>query len=105
MEVSICLHSILFLIQWIGTNGIIIIASVLGLAAGLSVGAAGEFMRRTINSSESQGSLLMSEANVSRLVDKLSQMRGAALKIGQFLSIQGRPLFISLSFSPPFTWK
>lgn len=33
----------------------------------------------------------MTEANVSRLVDKLVQMRGAALKLGQFLSIQGRP--------------
>lgn len=31
----------------------------------------------------------MSEANVRRLVDKLSRMRGAALKLGQFMSIQG----------------
>ena len=31
----------------------------------------------------------MSEANVKRLVGKLSQMRGAALKLGQFMSIQG----------------
>jgi len=30
----------------------------------------------------------MSEANIARLVDKLSQMRGAALKMGQFMSIQ-----------------
>uniref|UniRef100_V5EUY1 ABC1 atypical kinase-like domain-containing protein n=2 Tax=Kalmanozyma brasiliensis (strain GHG001) TaxID=1365824 RepID=V5EUY1_KALBG len=30
----------------------------------------------------------MSEQNVARLVDKLSTMRGAALKLGQFLSIQ-----------------
>lgn len=32
---------------------------------------------------------MMSEANVKRLVGKLSQMRGAALKLGQFMSIQG----------------
>jgi hypothetical protein len=32
----------------------------------------------------------MSEANVRRLVGKLSQMRGAALKLGQFMSIQGK---------------
>ena len=32
---------------------------------------------------------MLTEANVTRLVSKLSQMRGAALKIGQFLSIQG----------------
>ena len=31
----------------------------------------------------------MTEANISRLVSKLSQMRGAALKLGQFFSIQG----------------
>ena len=31
----------------------------------------------------------MTEANIKRLVGKLSQMRGAALKLGQFLSIQG----------------
>ena len=35
---------------------------------------------------------MMTEANISRLVGKLSQMRGAALKVGQFLSIQGLPL-------------
>ena len=33
----------------------------------------------------------MTEANIKRLVTKLSQMRGAALKLGQFLSIQGIP--------------
>ena len=31
----------------------------------------------------------MSEGNIKRLVTKLTKMRGAALKIGQFLSIQG----------------
>ncbi|KIL65391.1 hypothetical protein M378DRAFT_526963 [Amanita muscaria Koide BX008] len=31
---------------------------------------------------------MMTEANVKRLVTKLSQMRGAALKLGQFMSIQ-----------------
>jgi aarF domain-containing kinase len=32
---------------------------------------------------------MMTEANITRLVSKLSQMRGAALKLGQFMSIQG----------------
>lgn len=31
----------------------------------------------------------MSDANVRRLVASLSRMRGAALKLGQFMSIQG----------------
>jgi aarF domain-containing kinase len=32
---------------------------------------------------------MLTEANVKRLVTKLSRMRGAALKLGQFMSIQG----------------
>ncbi len=32
---------------------------------------------------------MMTEANLTRLVSKLTRMRGAALKVGQFLSIQG----------------
>lgn len=63
-----------------------------GLAAGLSYGAATEAVRRATSSEESvveQSSLFMSEANVRRMVDKLSRMRGAALKLGQFMSIQG----------------
>lgn len=37
----------------------------------------------------------MSDSNVKRLVDKLSRMRGAALKLGQFLSIQGASILRS----------
>ena len=54
----------------------------------MSMGAAGEVLRRSTGQA-SQGSVFMSEANVRRLVDKLSKMRGAALKLGQFMSIQG----------------
>ncbi|KAK0495330.1 ABC1-domain-containing protein [Armillaria luteobubalina] len=50
-----------------------------GLAASLSYGAASELLRRTDNSG---GSVMMTEANIKRLVSKLSQMRGAALKLG-----------------------
>lgn len=32
---------------------------------------------------------MLTEGNVKRLVSKLTQLRGAALKIGQFMSIQG----------------
>lgn len=69
-----------------------------GLGAGLAWGAAGEYMRRgtaggagRIEGASEQGkqSVFMSEQNVARLVDKLSTMRGAALKLGQFMSIQG----------------
>lgn len=56
-----------------------------GLAAGLTYGTATEYLK----GSNRQGqSLFLSEGNVDRLVNKLSTMRGAALKLGQFLSIQ-----------------
>ncbi|KAJ3559027.1 hypothetical protein NM688_g589 [Phlebia brevispora] len=62
-----------------------------GLAASLGFGAATELLRRTTHTSEdasAHNSLMMSEGNIKRLVAKLTRMRGAALKIGQFLSIQ-----------------
>ncbi|KAK2465552.1 hypothetical protein APHAL10511_002444 [Amanita phalloides] len=59
-----------------------------GLAASLGYGAASELLRRTSSNSDSQSSLVMTEANIRRLVAKLSRMRGAALKLGQFMSIQ-----------------
>ena len=61
-----------------------------GLGAGLAFGAAGSLLRGASSSGDgaTANSLFMSEQNVARLVDKLSTMRGAALKLGQFLSIQ-----------------
>ncbi|KAG5644287.1 hypothetical protein DXG03_008773 [Asterophora parasitica] len=62
-----------------------------GLAASLGYGAASEIIRRTGGgANDSHSSVFMTEANIKRLVSKLSQMRGAALKLGQFLSIQGK---------------
>lgn len=84
---------------------------IAGLAASLGWGMASEAVsRRPSAAPAAQGdassatpqrrSLLMSEANLERLVSKLGKMRGAALKLGQFMSIQGtsrdlklRPLF------------
>lgn len=60
-----------------------------GLAASLGYGAAAEVLRRTGSGSSDPSSVMMTEANIKRLVSKLSQMRGAALKLGQFMSIQG----------------
>ena len=67
---------------------------VSGLAASLGYGAASEFLRRSTASSPTDStdppsSLMMTEANLTRFVSKLTRMRGAALKVGQFLSIQG----------------
>jgi aarF domain-containing kinase len=38
----------------------------------------------------------MSDANIRRLVATLGRMRGAALKLGQFMSIQGMSIEPSL---------
>ncbi|KAJ3191567.1 hypothetical protein HK101_007594 [Irineochytrium annulatum] len=59
------------------------------LAFGVGVGAIGEALRRATGfSAPDSGSLLLSGKNVERIVDRLSRMRGAALKLGQMLSIQ-----------------
>lgn len=68
---------------------------VTGLAASLSYGAASELLRRSTTShADSTQPVMMTEANITRLVSKLSQMRGAALKLGQFMSIQGAHPFV-----------
>ncbi|CAH7669575.1 ABC1 family-domain-containing protein [Phakopsora pachyrhizi] len=63
-----------------------------GLAAGIGWGTASEAIRRTASPSDTNGgvdgSMFLNETNVKRLVDKLTRMRGAALKLGQFMSIQ-----------------
>ncbi|OJJ43761.1 hypothetical protein ASPZODRAFT_135782 [Penicilliopsis zonata CBS 506.65] len=58
-----------------------------GLATSMAFGAVGESFRRVTGSNDS-GSIMFSAGNMERLVAKLSKMRGAALKLGQMLSIQ-----------------
>ncbi|KAH8803270.1 ABC1 family-domain-containing protein [Xylogone sp. PMI_703] len=58
-----------------------------GLAVGMVGGAVSESFRR-VTGSGGAGSYFLSEGNVERLVTKLSRMRGAALKLGQMISIQ-----------------
>lgn len=59
-----------------------------GLAAGMLGGAMTETISRSFGGSGSGESVLLSAGNVERLVARLSRMRGAALKLGQMLSIQ-----------------
>ncbi|KAG0129093.1 ABC1 family-domain-containing protein [Tuber indicum] len=61
-----------------------------GLAAGMAWGAAGESLRRATGGGDSGSTsgVLLNPPNVERLVKKLSMMRGAALKLGQMMSIQ-----------------
>lgn len=58
------------------------------LATGMGIGAISETIRRRLGDENAGGSVLLNPANLERLVKKLSQMRGAALKVGQLLSFQ-----------------
>lgn len=58
-----------------------------GLATSMAFGAVGEGFRRATGSQDN-GSIMFSASNMERMVAKLSKMRGAALKLGQMLSIQ-----------------
>jgi aarF domain-containing kinase len=61
-----------------------------GLGTSMAFGAVGESLRRATGSAASTGgSLMLSPGNIELLVAKLSRMRGAALKLGQMISIQG----------------
>ncbi|XP_065112246.1 atypical kinase COQ8A, mitochondrial [Paramisgurnus dabryanus] len=67
-----------------------------GLAVGLGIGALAEVAKKTLRSEEKNGdkkavldqSPFLSEANAERIVRTLCKVRGAALKLGQMLSIQ-----------------
>ncbi|KAK9956739.1 hypothetical protein ABG768_014452 [Culter alburnus] len=67
-----------------------------GLAVGLGIGALAEVAKKSLRSEEKNGdkkavldhSPFLSEANAERIVRTLCKVRGAALKLGQMLSIQ-----------------
>ncbi|XP_070843458.1 atypical kinase COQ8A, mitochondrial isoform X2 [Chaetodon trifascialis] len=68
-----------------------------GLAVGLGIGALAEVAKKTIRHNDATGenkkgvldsSPFLSEANAERIVSTLCKVRGAALKLGQMLSIQ-----------------
>ncbi|RVD90350.1 uncharacterized protein DFL_001320 [Arthrobotrys flagrans] len=65
------------------------------LAAGMTLGAISESVKRATSSDSSSsssngggGGLVLNPQNIERLVKTLSKMRGAALKLGQMLSFQ-----------------
>ncbi|KAG0311588.1 hypothetical protein BGZ97_011787 [Linnemannia gamsii] len=61
-----------------------------GLAASLGVGAITETVRRSVGrgTTNAESPVFLTPANMDRLVSKLTRMRGAALKLGQMMSIQ-----------------
>ena len=65
------------------------IARLAGLAAGIAGESALELLRRATGAGERGGSLLMTSANSARVAETLADLRGAAMKLGQLLSLQG----------------
>ena len=65
------------------------IARLAGLVAGIAGETALEVLRRAVGAGERDGSLLMTSANTLRLTETLADLRGAAMKLGQLLSLQG----------------
>lgn len=69
-----------------------------GLGMGLGLGAMAEASRRAMGAKPKDGSskmnksVVLTEANAERIVETLCRVRGAALKIGQMLSIQDHSL-------------
>ena len=69
-----------------------------GLAASLGVGTTVELTRRSLGLVDGQKDRLannpfFSPANMERIVSTLCRMRGAALKLGQMISLQGRSVW------------
>ena len=59
------------------------------LAAGLTIGTMAEVSKRSLGIKDEQTSpTFLSEANINRIVETLCKVRGAALKLGQIISIQ-----------------
>jgi aarF domain-containing kinase len=65
------------------------IGSFGSLVAGLGLGSLAEASKRTLGMTDGKDKpLFLSDANVSRIVETLCKVRGAALKLGQIISIQ-----------------
>ncbi len=65
------------------------IAKLGSMLAGMAGESALEVLRRATGSGEEDTSVLLTKANAERLVDTLADLRGAAMKLGQLLSLQG----------------
>ena len=62
------------------------------MAAGTMLGGAAESIRRWTNAPEELSSVFLTGANAKRLAAQLASMRGAAMKVGQLLSLEGDDL-------------
>lgn len=60
-----------------------------GMLVGIAGEAAAEALRRAAGRGDGEGSLVLTPGAARRVADTLGQMRGAAMKLGQMLSLQG----------------
>ncbi|CAJ1931157.1 unnamed protein product [Cylindrotheca closterium] len=67
-------------------------AGFASLGFGLAMGTASELASRLVSSERRGSSVIATDANADRLAATLCRMRGAALKMGQMLSIQDESL-------------
>jgi predicted unusual protein kinase regulating ubiquinone biosynthesis (AarF/ABC1/UbiB family) len=68
------------------------IARVAGLFAAIAGESAIEALRRIAGAGEKDAPLLLTRASARRVADTLADLRGAAMKLGQLLSLQGDDL-------------
>ncbi len=68
------------------------IAKLGSMLAGIAGETALEALRRAAGRGDAAGGLLLNPANARRFVDTLADLRGAAMKLGQLLSMQGQEL-------------
>lgn len=72
-----------------------IVCVCVGLAATLGINTAVEMTRQTLGlGGESSNNPLLTQANIESIVSTLCRVRGAALKIGQMISIQGMGIYL-----------
>jgi predicted unusual protein kinase regulating ubiquinone biosynthesis (AarF/ABC1/UbiB family) len=62
------------------------------MLAGIAGEATLEALRRAAGRGEQDGSLVLTRANAHRVTETLADLRGAAMKLGQLLSLQGEEL-------------
>jgi predicted unusual protein kinase regulating ubiquinone biosynthesis (AarF/ABC1/UbiB family) len=68
------------------------IGRLAGLLAAIAGESALEALRRVAGAGERDASILLTSASARRLADTLADLRGAAMKLGQLLSLQGDDL-------------
>ena len=68
------------------------LAGLGAMVGSFALGGLAEGARRLVGRSDSKSNIFLTAANAATLARRLSRMRGAAMKLGQLLSLQGADL-------------